>query len=44
MIRSSTDSQTKSAASQVHDWGVYKLGVLLGSVGHRVKIRVLRLR
>ena len=30
--------QTKSAASQVHDWVVYKLGVLLGSVGHRVKI------
>ena len=30
--------QTKSAASQVHDWVVYKLGVFLGSVGHRVKI------
>ena len=30
--------QTKSAASQVHDWVVYKLGALLGSVGHRVKI------
>ncbi len=30
--------QTKSSASQVHDWVVYKLGVLLGSVGHRVKI------
>ena len=30
--------QTKSAASQVHDWVVYKLGTLLGSVGHRVKI------
>ena len=29
---------TKSAASQVHDWVVYKLGALLGSVGHRVKI------
>ena len=30
--------QTKSAASQVHDWVVYKLGALLGSLGHRVKI------
>ena len=30
--------QTKSAVSQVHDWVVYKLGALLGSVGHRVKI------
>ena len=30
--------QTKSAASQVHDWVVYKLGALLGSVGHHVKI------
>ena len=30
--------QTKSADSQVHDWVVYKLGTLLGSVGHRVKI------
>ena len=28
----------KSAASQVHDWVVYKLGALLGSVGHRIKI------
>ncbi len=25
-------------SSQVHDWVVYKLGTLLGSVGHRVKI------
>ena len=25
-------------ASQVHDWVVYQLGVLLGSVGHRVII------
>ena len=24
--------------SQVHDWVVYLLGVILGSVGHRVKI------
>jgi hypothetical protein len=24
--------------SQVHDWVVYKLGGILGSVGHRVKI------
>ena len=29
---------TKSATSQVHDWVVYKMGWLLGSVGHRVKI------
>jgi hypothetical protein len=28
----------KSAAKQVHDWVVYRLGVMLGSVGHRVKI------
>jgi hypothetical protein len=33
--------QTKSADSQVHDWIVYKLGVLLGSVGHRVKIHII---
>ena len=32
--------QTKSASSQVHDWVVYKLGTLLGSVGHRVKIHM----
>jgi hypothetical protein len=30
--------QTKSADSQVHDWVAYKLGALLGSVGHRVNI------
>ena len=30
--------QTKSADSKVHDWVVYELGELLGSVGHRVKI------
>ena len=30
--------QDKSAASQVHDWVTYKMGTLLGSVGHRVKI------
>ena len=30
--------QTKSATSQVHDWVVYKMGSLLGSVGHRVNI------
>ena len=28
--------QTKSVDSEVHDWVVYKLGTLLGSVGHRV--------
>ena len=33
--------QTKSAASQVHDWVVYKLGALLGSVGHRLKIHYI---
>ena len=30
--------QTRSAVLQVHDWVVYKLGVLLGSMGHKVKI------
>ena len=30
--------RTKSVVSQVHDWVVYKMGTLLGSVGHRVKI------
>ncbi len=30
--------QTQSVVLQVHDWVVYKLGVLLGSVGHKVKI------
>jgi hypothetical protein len=30
--------QVKSGASQVHDWVVYRLGGILGSVGHRVKI------
>ncbi len=30
--------QTQSVVSQVHEWVVYKLGSLLGSVGHRVKI------
>ena len=30
--------QTKSVVYQVHDWVVYKMGSLLGSVGHRVKI------
>jgi hypothetical protein len=30
--------QVKSAASQVHDWVVYRLGGILGSVGHRFKI------
>ena len=29
---------TKSEDPQVHEWVVYKLGVLLDSVGHRVKI------
>ena len=30
--------KVKSAASQVHDWVVYRLGGIFGSVGHRVKI------
>ena len=30
--------QVKSAATKVHDWVVYRLGDILGSVGHRVKI------
>ncbi len=30
--------QGKSAAAQVHDWVVYRLGDILGSVGHKVKI------
>jgi hypothetical protein len=30
--------QAKSAVSQVNDWVVYRLGGILGSVGHRVKI------
>ena len=30
--------QVKSVSSQVHDWVVHRLGDLLGSVGHRVKI------
>ena len=28
----------KSSTSQVYDWVVYRLGDILGSVGHRVKI------
>ena len=30
--------QVKSAATEVHDWVVYRFGDILGSVGHRVKI------
>ncbi len=30
--------QVKSAVSQVHDWVVYRVGDILGSVGHKVKI------
>jgi hypothetical protein len=29
--------QVKSSTSQVYDWVVYRLGVILGSVGHKVK-------
>jgi hypothetical protein len=32
--------QTQSVVLQVHDWVVYKLGALLGSVGHNVYIIV----
>ena len=34
--------QVKSVASQVHDWVVYRLGDILGSVGHRVKIHKIK--
>ena len=30
--------QVKSVTSQVHDWVVYRLGIILRSVGHKVKI------
>jgi hypothetical protein len=30
--------QSKSTATQIHDWFVYKISGFLGSVGHRVKI------
>jgi hypothetical protein len=30
--------RVKSVDSQVHDWVVYRVGGILGSVGHRVKI------
>ncbi len=30
--------QVKSVASEVHDWVVYRLGDILGWVGHKVKI------
>jgi hypothetical protein len=30
--------QAKSAATQVHDWVVYRFSGMMGSVGHRVKI------
>jgi hypothetical protein len=30
--------QVKSRVSLVHDWVVYRLGGILGSVGHKVKI------
>jgi hypothetical protein len=30
--------QAKSAATQVHDWVVYRFSTILGSVGHQVKI------
>ncbi len=30
--------KVKSVSSQGHDWVVYRLGDIFGSVGHRVKI------
>jgi hypothetical protein len=30
--------KVKSVTSQVHDWVVYRLSGILGSVGHKVKI------
>ncbi len=30
--------RVKSVVSQAHDWVAYRLGGILGSVGHRVKI------
>jgi hypothetical protein len=30
--------RVKSVGSMTHDWMVYRLGGILGSVGHRVKI------
>jgi hypothetical protein len=30
--------KVKSASSQVHDWVVYRLGGIFGSMGHRLKI------
>jgi hypothetical protein len=36
--------QVKSAASQVHDWVVYRLGDILGWVGHKVKIHKITKR
>ncbi len=34
--------RVKSAYSQVHDWVVYRLGGILGSVGHKVKIHKIK--
>jgi hypothetical protein len=33
--------QTQSGSSQVHDWVVYRLGTLFGSVGQMVKIHMI---
>ena len=38
LLRLPLDLFNRSTVSQVHDWVVYKLGVLIGSVGHKVKI------
>jgi hypothetical protein len=35
---SSFPCQVKSVVSQDHDWVVYRLSGILGSMGHRVKI------
>jgi hypothetical protein len=34
--------RVKSVTSQAHDWVVYRLGDILGSVGHRVKIHKIK--
>ena len=38
MPRPLRELKKKNWSTVVHDWAVYKLGGILGSVGHRVKI------
>ena len=33
--------ETQSSVLQAHDWVVYRLGVMFGSVGHKVKIHMI---